>query len=111
MASVSWAIEPEMASSYPASSGRLTAPMPPGLRFTGADLPNASASINGDYTQGGNAYPPIRRGGGCNACGGGGAGGVAGARYCPDWTILPWFASWDGPHYARRNGGYMPFSY
>lgn len=79
LASVSFAFEPAQVGyqNYPEQT---SAPVPSGLRFTGIEL-----SVRTGHTEGGYGY------GGCNSCGQ--------AGYCAPWTAVPWFGSWDEPHY------------
>ena len=74
---------------------QFTAPPAPGMRFTGAEL----ASVRTAGGEGGYIYSS-GYGAGYGNCNCGGAGG-----YCADWTLLPWYGSWD--EHPRRGGCYV----
>ena len=86
------AIEPNKFNFQPALD-YYAAPTPAGLRFSGMP-PGENFSVRtGDYGGGHYGYGP----GPCSSCGG--YGGV-----CIDWTLLPWYGTWDGQHFHHHHG-------
>jgi hypothetical protein len=89
LASVGFAAEPA-GFQFQGGPDRFGVPMPSGLRFGGPGEGNFTVRT-GDGTGGYDGYAP------CGACGGCGV--------CVHWTQMPWYGSWDGPHYHGGRHG------
>jgi hypothetical protein len=85
LASVSFAVEPSRLGFQPYPD-QAAAPVPSGLRFTGAELSVLTGNVEGGYGHGG-----------CNTCGE--------AGQCAHWTLLTWYGSWDEGHYRGCHRG------